>query len=202
MKDLRPLLATFASPARTFAQSLPATASRADLSPWSPRAEHAVQSVDAVEIAQAARERGLADGLTQTAALRERLSSVLMALESAHERVVELASAQIADATVSALGAWVEREDRAALFAPLIKRWLARCAGEQATCVRVHPGDVDALRIALDGAPLEIVPDPAISAGDLTIRGGAFEVAHRWTERLQELRELVIAALDAERGTP
>lgn len=201
--EVRPLLASLQSPTRPLGATLPVVPSPPAVSPWSPRPEasgasSAAPTVDTRAIEEEARARGLAQGLAETAALRARLSQAVVGLELACERGLELASAQIADATVATISAWLQADDRAKLFAPLIERWLAKGAAQTGAVVRVHPADVDAMRAAIGDAPLEVSADRSITPGDVAIRGGAFELVHQWEARLAELRATVIAALDEE----
>jgi len=200
--EIRPLLASLQSPTRPLGATLPVIPSTPAISPWTPQPEvispAAPPVVDTRAIEEEARARGHAEGLAETAVLRERLSQAVVSLEQMCARGLELASAQIADATVATISAWLEHDDRAKLFAPLIERWLAKAAAQTGTIVRVHPTDVDAMRAAIGDAPLEVSADRSITPGDVAIRGGAFELVHQWEARLAELRATVIAALDEE----
>jgi flagellar biosynthesis/type III secretory pathway protein FliH len=210
VSTIRPLFAPQpAVAARPLADVLDARPGGGAPAPWLPREPGPSPSPDPVPVAldtaqleRDARERGRAEGLAETAALRERLATLVVALESERSRNLGLASAQIADAAVTTVSAWLGSEDRAARLAPAIQRWLGRCAGEQHVTARVHPDDVDAMKAAIGDANIEVVGDPAFRAGDLVIRGGLFELVHRWDERLRELHELIVAALDAEAPTP
>lgn len=212
MSTIRPL---FAAPApvaaRPLADVLDARSGGGAPAPWllrdpnaspSPTASPAPVAIDTAQIERDARERGRAEGLAETAALRERLATLVLDLESERSRAVRIASAQIADAAVTAVSAWLGSEDRTARLAPTIQRWLGRCAGEQNVTARVHPSDVEAMKAAIGDAKIEVVGDPAFRAGDVVIRGGLFELVHRWDERLRELHELIVAAVEAEAAAP
>ncbi len=203
--EVRPLLASLQTPTRPLGATLPMVPRAPAVSPWTPRPEagDAVSPppgpvVDTQAIEEEARARGLAQGFAETAALRARLTQAVAGLELACARGLELASAQIADATVATISAWLQADDRAKLFAPLIARWLAKGAAQTGAVVRVHPSDVDTMRAAIGDAPLEVSADRSITPGDVAIRGGAFELVHQWEARLAELRATVIAALDEE----
>jgi len=194
---LRPFLASVAQPTRALAAVLPAIAMPEAISPWSPRSTEApaepTPALDLEALADAARARGRAEGLEDTAALRAQLAEVIDALTAARAQLIAPAADTIAEVCGAVIEAWTEAEGRAALLAPIVRSWLA--ASDQPATARVHPDDVAALAALIGGAPLAIVADPTLAPGALAIRGAALEVSHDWRARLPELRTAVAAAL-------
>jgi flagellar biosynthesis/type III secretory pathway protein FliH len=210
MKPFRPLTIEQITPPRPLRESLATMPSREATSPWTPRKAEtppdsglsAMTLVSPEQLEAQARERGRAEGLAETAALRKRLSATLSQLEMACAEMHALASTQIADAVVAVIATWTGHASRAELFEPVIRGWLSTTATGATPRVHVHPGDVDAAKAAIADAALTVVPDPSIKPGDMSIRGETLELVQRWDERLADLREQVAVWLDHEAGTP
>ena len=90
--------------------------------------------------------------------------------------------------------AWVDHSDRSAMFAPVVRGWLAHSPAQPATA-RVHPDDAAALTAAIGDAPLAVLPDLAIARGAVEISNATFELSHDWRSRLADLRTAITAAL-------
>jgi len=197
-EDVRPFLATIASAPRVLGAVLPRIVTPEVTSPWTPRAQVEVvaapSEAELAAIYEAARERGRADGLAETAALRDRLTGALAALVAAHGAIVAPAAELIAEIASCVIETWTQTTERTAMFAPLVRGWALQASGQPATA-RVHPDDVAALTAAVADAPLTIVADPAIARGALEIHGTALELRHDWTTRLPELRTAIESAL-------
>jgi flagellar biosynthesis/type III secretory pathway protein FliH len=197
-KDLQPFLSIVPSPTRPLGAVLPALITPDAVSPWSPRAPaDAPAAPSPAEIAAAfelARERGRAEGLAETTSLRGQLAALLAELAAARAAIVPPTAEVISDVATCVIESWIERTERAALFAPIVRGWLARSADQPAT-VRVHPDDAAALAEVIGDAPLTIAADPALARGALEIRGATLELSHDWSARLADLRTAIIAAL-------
>ncbi|HUJ57874.1 MAG TPA: hypothetical protein VLX92_05265 [Kofleriaceae bacterium] len=198
MSDVRPFLAGVASPTRGLAQSLPAVATPAANSPWSPQrpAAPAAPAIDHEKLHAEARERGRAEGLRETEGLRQRLASLVAALEAAGTSAVAPTADAIAEAACCVIESWLGQTERAQLIAPAVRGWIERHP-EPGAVASAHPDDVAALTQAIGDAPLAVVADPALARGELRIRGGALELRHSMSARLGELRTAIAAALGA-----
>lgn len=202
--DVRPFLVVAPQPTRPLGAVLPAIATPEVVSPWLPRPAAPPPPVpdapviDAEAIASEARDRGRAEGLAESQALRDQLAEVIDALVAARAHVIAPAADAIAEVCGAVIEAWLDATDRAALFAPIVKAWLAQSA-DPAT-VRVHPADVDAVAELIGEAPLAVVGDPGLAPGALAIRGAALEVSHDWQARLPELKTLIAAAIASPGG--
>jgi flagellar biosynthesis/type III secretory pathway protein FliH len=200
MKDILPFLQVVASSTRPLGAALPSLATPPATSPWSPRpiaeelAAPPAEVVDVAALEADARARGRADGLAETAALREQLAATLAGLATARDALAAPAAALIADVATCVIEAWVAGTDHAALLAPVIRGWVARAPAQPATA-RVHPGDAAALAQAIGDAPLAIVEDAAVAPGAIDITSPTLELAHDWERRLPELRAAILAAL-------
>jgi len=197
-KEIRPFLATVASPSRALGAVLPRIATPEVTSPWTPRAEAPVAAAPSEDelaaIYEDARARGHADGRAETAALRDRLTAALAAVAAAHAAIAAPAAELIAEIAGCIVEAWTQCADRTAMFAPLVRGWALQSSGQPATA-RVHPDDVAALTEAVADAPITIVGDPAIARGALELHGAALELRHDWTTRLPDLRTAIEGAL-------
>lgn len=199
--EVRPFLIFASQPTRTLGAALPAIATPEVTSPWLPRpavveevAQEAPPPIDVEAIAQEARERGRAEGLAETEALRAQLTEVIDALVAARAALAAANAETIADVCGAVIEAWTDTADRAALFQPMLQSWLA--AGQPAA-VRAHPSDLDALADLIGDAPLTVTADEALAPGAIAIRGEALEANHDWRARLPELRTAIAAAIGA-----
>ena len=216
MSEPRPFLAFLKSPTRSLQSSLPTVAVAEAPSLWSPLAESvpppvpvaaepapeptiapqspfARHAIDSDAVRAEAAELGRADGLRETAGLRAKLAAAVAALEVARRAIAGPSADLIAEAAAAVVAAWASAADHRELFAPIIQRWIARDHGP--AVVRVHPDDVDAMRVAIGDAALAIEPDDAIEPGDVEIASPSFELSHRWEARLLELRETIATVL-------
>ena len=197
-KDVHPFLPGNSAPTRPLGAALPALARPAATSPWSPRPAAEVLALPtAAEVAavtEQARERGHAEGLAETAALRDRLTELLDQLAAARAAIVAPTAAVIAEVAGCVVETYLEAADPGARFAPIVRAWLAVDPDHPATA-RVHPDGVAALTEVVGDAPLAIVGDPAVAPGALEIRGAALELSHDWRARLADLRAAIVAAL-------
>ena len=203
-KDVEPFFPVAVTPTRTLGAALPAIATPAVTSPWSPRVVAPVatgpspaETAAAAEIAAAredARAQGRAEGLAEIAALRERLTELLAALAEPAEEIVTPATELVAEVATCVIETWLGHADRSALFGPLVKSWLARSPALPATA-RVHPDEAAAFAAAIGEAPLAVEADPELPPGALEIRSATLELSHDWRTRLDELRVAITAAL-------
>jgi flagellar biosynthesis/type III secretory pathway protein FliH len=195
---IRPFLPIAPTPTRPLGAALPALVTPAVVSPWTPRiAAEAPAAPSAAELTAAfddAHARGLAEGVAETAALRARLTDLLAQLAAARDAIVAPTAEVIAEVASCVVEAWIAGTEQRAVFAPLVRGWLARSPDQPATA-RVHPDDAAALAEAIGDAPLTIAADPAIAPGALEIRGTALELTHDWRAQLAELRTAIVAAL-------
>jgi len=195
----RPFLAFVSSPTRPLGAALPALASAPVTSPWTPAAQPAAQPAapgpdEIAMIRRDARDAGRTEGLAETAALRARLTALVDQLNAARAALVPPAAASIAEIATCVIETWLGATDRTAMFAPLIRGYLAQ-AGDQPATVRVHPGDAAAIAAAIGDAPLAVTADAALAPGALEIRGATLELIHDWNARIAELRTAIAAAL-------
>ncbi|HET7499831.1 MAG TPA: hypothetical protein VFK02_02480 [Kofleriaceae bacterium] len=195
---IRPFLPAASTPTRPLGAALPALPTPPATSPWTPRsvadAPVAPSAAEVAAIVEDARNRGRTEGLTETAALRARLTGALEALAAARAALVAPTAEAIAEIATCVVETWIENTHRSATFAPVVRGWLARSADQPATA-RVHPDDAAALAEAIGDAPLAIDPDPSVARGALAIRGAGLELSHDWRARLVELRTAIVAAL-------
>ena len=199
-KDIRPFLASIATPTRPLGAALPNLATTPATSPWTPRAEAPALVVvlpSEAEIAQAfeyARDAGREAGLAETAALRARLAGLVVELATARAAIITPAAALVAEVATCVIEAWTEHASQQDRFAPLIRAWVEQSSGQPAT-LRVHPGDVAAVTEAIGEAAIAVEADPALAPGAVAIRGAALELDHDWRTRLSELRAAIAGAL-------
>jgi flagellar biosynthesis/type III secretory pathway protein FliH len=201
--EVQPFLAVIVAnqAARPFASSLPAIDTGTVTSPWLPKSAGLPEpggtsqatSIDVEATRAEAIAAGREEGLAETAKLRAQLAAALDQIVAAHAALAKPASDMIAEAAAAIVEAWSGAADRAVVYAPLVAAWLSRDHGE--ATVRVHPDDVAAMREAVGDAKLTIVGDPGVASGDAEFLGEAFELAHRWKDRLDELRTAIASAL-------
>jgi flagellar biosynthesis/type III secretory pathway protein FliH len=193
VSDIRPFLSVVASSVKSLGAVLPAATQPDAITPWTPKAQATPIDVEAERAA--AREAARAEGDRETAALRGKLTALVGALETARRELAQPEIPElIADASLSVVRTWLGATPHEALFAPIVRAWLAK-ATEPATA-HVHPDDVEALRAAIGEGAINVVGDPALAPGDIRIRGGALELAQRWDSRLAELRTAIIEAYE------
>jgi hypothetical protein len=201
-KDVQPFFPTAASPTRALGTALRALATPAVTSPWSPRPVAAPvpaepppdELAELTAIRDEARAQGRAEGLAEVAALRERLTEVLDRLAVPADLAAAPAAELVAEVATCVIETWLGHAERSALFAPIVRSWLARSPSQPATA-RVHPADAAALAAAIGDAPLAVAPDPALAPGALEIRSATLELLHDWRIRLDELRTSIASAL-------
>jgi flagellar biosynthesis/type III secretory pathway protein FliH len=203
-KDVEPFFPIAATQTRALGSALPAIATSAVTSPWSPRpvapvaaGPSAAEIAAASEIAAArdeARAQGRAEGLAETAALREQLAELVATLSLPAEEIVAPAAELVAEVATCVIETWLGHADRSALFGPLVKSWLARSPAQPATA-RVHPDEVAALAAAIGDGPLAVEADAELPPGALEIRSATLELSHDWRTRLDELRVAIAAVL-------
>jgi flagellar biosynthesis/type III secretory pathway protein FliH len=206
-KDVQPFFPTAASQTRPLVAALPGLVTPAATSPWSPRpvaptgagsTGTAAQSPDEIAAIAASRDeacaQGRAEGLAETAALRERLAAVLAGLSVPADQVVAPAADLVAEVATCVIETWLGHADPRAVFAPIVQSWLARSPSQPATA-RVNPADVAALIAAIGDAAITVTPDPDLAPGALVIASPTLELSHDWRTRLDELRTAITAAL-------
>ena len=201
----QPLFAVLAASqaARPFASAIAAQPTVPVAAPWLLQAQNPVAvddgsaARDAAALAEAranAVEEGRAEGLRETAALRETLQKLAAQLIAAREAKLASAAEAVAECAVAAIEGWVATAPKQELFAPIVKAWMER-GGATATA-KVHPSGVAALTAAVGDAPIASEADAAMAPGDLKIRGEALDMSHAWAERLRELRDAIATALE------
>ena len=197
-KQIKPFLAFVPQPTRPLGAALAALETAPVTSPWTPRQEvelaPAPSAAELTALRDQARDAGRAEGLAETAQLRARLTQLVDQLNAARAALVPPAAETIAEIATCVIETWLGATDRTAMFAPLIRGYLAQ-AGDQPATVRVHPNDAAALAAAIGDAPLAIAGDAAIKPGALEIRGATLELVHDWNARIAELRTAIAAAL-------
>ena len=201
----QPLFAVLAAAqsARPFAAAIATTPTPPVAAPWLLQAQNAAAIDDgaaarnAAALAEArakAIEEGRAEGLRETAGLRETLQKLAAQLIAARDEKVASAAEAIAGCAVAAIEGWVATAPKQELFAPVVKAWLDRCGATARA--KVHPSGVAALQAAIGDAPIAIEADATMAPGDLKIRGEALDMSHAWAERLRELRDAIATALE------
>lgn len=204
MSDLRPFLSTIAAatPApRAFGSTLPAIATEAPTSPWSPQVPAAhpppaapAPVIDTAAIEAEARERARAEGLAETATLREQLQAAITAFTTARAALVTPSALKIAAAAAAVIGAWSETAPPAELYAPMVHAWITR--HDAPAIAHVAPAHVAALQEMIGGAPITVVADAAMHEGDIRFSSSTMELAHDWDQRMTDLRDAIAAALE------
>jgi flagellar biosynthesis/type III secretory pathway protein FliH len=197
----QPLFAVLAASTRPFASALPAQTTPPVVAPWLIQTQPALDDGAAARSAAAlaevhakAIEEGRAEGLRETAGLRETLQKLAAQLIAARDAKLSSAAEAIADCATAAIEGWVATAPKQELFAPIVKAWMER--GGAAATAKVHPSGVAALQAAIGEAPIAIVADAAMAPGDLKLRGEALDMSHAWAERLRELRDAIATALE------
>jgi flagellar biosynthesis/type III secretory pathway protein FliH len=207
-KDVQPFFPIAPSPTRSLGAVLPALVTPAVTSPWTPRsvapagpagslgaADPSPAELAAIAgLRDEARAQGRAEGLAETAALRERLAAVLAGLSVPADQVAAPPAELVAEVASCVIESWLGHADPRALFAPIVQSWLARSPSHPATA-RVNPAEAAALAEAIGDAPITVVPDPVLAPGALEITSPTLELSHDWRTRLDELRTAIAAAL-------
>jgi flagellar biosynthesis/type III secretory pathway protein FliH len=194
--DVKPLFANagspgFASrPARPFAEAVTRVDVPVQLSPWSPKSEAApiaTPMIDVEAIRADAVAKGRDEGLAETAALRAKLRMLVEKAEAQattrRDRVGELAS----DAACAVVEAW-SQADRRAVLTSVVRAWTEQALG--VATARVNPADVALV------PDMPVTADPKIAPGDIVLAGEHAELVHVWADRLRELREAILTALE------
>ncbi len=203
MSDILPFLATLApsTGVRSFASAVP----RVDVpaggaSPWAPPPPPVVEPeeppIDFAALRDEALEQGRAEGLRETAALREQLARLVSALADAETLASTMRANLIADAAATVVDAWLGASGSADKLLPVIRAWEARSSDPAKA--HVHPSEVEALREAIGETDLEIVADASLAPGTLKLRSAAHELTHDWQGRLSELRDAIAHALEVK----
>ncbi len=201
MTGVVPLFATLSTGTKPFGDALPATATSSAPSPWSPKIDataidEAAQRAALDKAKREAVEQGRADGMRETEALRAKLKQLVGELEQSREVRAERYAEAIADAAITAIEAWIGTYDRAALFQPIVRGWIAAASDGVATA-RVNPADTAAMTAAIGDAPIRVEADAKIAAGDVELRGESLDTTHVWRDRLRELRDAIATAIES-----
>ena len=168
---------------------------------WPHLAEPGALSGVAVQMSAGAAEserawqRGRAEGLAETAGLRQQLAELCAQMAAERQASAgELGRAAV-DAALTIMAAWLEGDEaeRRARLAPVVARWSREVGGQPPAVAHVAPVDAAALRGAVAGLPIEVRVDPELSAGDVRLRSERAMIELRWRERLAELREELLA---------
>lgn len=231
MSDLQPFLfASVADPdeVRPFAARLPLHPAPPAQSPWTPSSvtplglpapSAAAEELLAAARAEAAQLRadavaaGRAEGLRAAEQQREKLAALAGELVRAQTARDAHAADLVSTAAVVVIEAWLGRAITGAeRFAPIVRGWLAASAGAAAgpgdrdaadrAIARVNPADVAAMREAIGDAPVSVLGDVAVAAGDTRITVGARELHHVWSERLDDLREAIATSVATAGADP
>lgn len=201
--ELQPLFEVLSAATRPLAAAFASPPAPAPVTSWLP--QHSAFAHDAASVAHRAEELaalrakaiedGRAEGLRETAILRDTLKQLALQLAAARDAKLEKSAEAIADCTVAAIEGWLGSVPGEQLFGPAIRGWLARSNGAAATA-KVHPSQLHALKAAIGDAPITVESDPAMGHHDLKIRGEALDQTHAWPERLRELRDAIATALE------
>lgn len=198
----QPLFAVLAANTRPYAAAISGSPTPMIAAPWMLQTQavaidEGAAERDAAALAEArakAVEEGRAEGLRETAALRETLQKLAAQLIAARETKLANVAEAVAECAVAAIEGWVATAPKQELFAPVVRAWMER--GGAAAAAKVHPSGVAALQAAIGDAPITIEADATMAPGDLKIRGEALDVSHAWPERLRELRDAIATALE------
>jgi flagellar biosynthesis/type III secretory pathway protein FliH len=189
-EPVKPFLSFAARPQRAFADALSSVDVPVQPSPWSPKSNSPTVTalptapIDVDTVIAAAIARGREEGLAETAALRAQLTSLVEKLVAAEAtgpaKLAELA----ADAACAVVGAW-SQTNRKDVFDTVLRAWT-----RGTPTARVNPADAELI------TGIEVKPDPSIKPGDIVLEGTTAELVHHWDDRLAELRETIVAALE------
>lgn len=202
MSDVRPFLSTIAQghtpPAapRSFGSTLATIPTPPSTSPWSPQSQAPAPMpvVDTAAIEAEARERGREQGLAELAELREQLQEVIAAFTSARAALVTPSAMKIASAAAAVVGAWTETAAPSELYAPLVHAWIAK--HDAPATAHVAPSQVEAIKELIQSAPISVIADASMRAGDIRFSSSTMELSHSWDQRLPDLRDAIANALE------
>ncbi len=208
--DLQPLFAVLAAGSRPFAAALQIQFTEPVASPWLPQGTWPGATPGAVdegasilreqELAEQrakAIEAGRAEGLRETAVLRDALKAMVLELAAARDAKIDKIAEAIAACAIAAIEGFVLTAPKQELFEPVVRGWIAR-AGAAPAVAKVHPSGIAALQAAIGDAPITIEADPTLQPNDLKIRGEALDTTHAWAERLRDLRDVIATALEQD----
>lgn len=198
MSDVRPFLSTIASaPApRAFGSAIATVPAKTGTSPWSPQSQDAAQAIDTQAIEDEARERGRQEGLAETKRLREQLEKAVAAFTAARANLVTPSAMKIAAAAAAVVGAWTETAAPSELYAPIVHAWIAK--HDAPATVHVAPSHVETIKELIQGAPITVIADASMRAGELRFSSPTMELAHSWDDRLPDLRDAIANALESQ----
>jgi flagellar biosynthesis/type III secretory pathway protein FliH len=192
-QHVKPFLSFSPRPQSGFADALSNVDVPVHPSPWSPKsngatvAAPAAAPIDVNAVIAAATERGREEGLAETADLRARLASLVEKLAAAEATTPVKLAELAADAACAVVGAW-SQTNRKDVFETVLRAWAIGTP-----TARVNPADAE----LITGIPVK--PDASIKPGDIVLAGTSAELVHRWDDRLAELRETIVAALEETR---
>ena len=165
---------------------------------------------EAVELRQAAYERGLREGYSEgTASARAELADTLAVVQAAalegkavRDSVVRSAEAELIEVVIAALGRVLGEGphlDRT-FVAQCVAHAIERSGAQNVVRVRVNPGDEPIVRAALEerGGPAtewQVLPDGRITVGGCIIDTHAGEVDARLDAQLEEVANALRAAV-------
>jgi flagellar biosynthesis/type III secretory pathway protein FliH len=205
VSEIRGFLASLpgAQTVTSFASSLPVHDTGPVTSPWLPQPAAPAQisaapPPDFEALRAEAVAAGVEEGRRETRALRARLTQLVEALTAAQAELPTIGAAQISEAATTVVEAWTGAASSAERFAPIVRGWLARTP--EAAIASLHPDEVEGFRELIEEveaeASIKIVGDPTIARGELRIRAATYELVHRWSDRLSELREAIHTAIE------
>lgn len=195
--SVRPFLSTIAagsSAPRSLGSALATIPTAPSTSPWSPQSQVAAPVIDTAAIEADARERGRQEGLAETAQLREQLAKAIAAFTTARASLVTPSAMKIAAAAAAVVGAWTETAAPSELYAPIVHAWIAK--HDAPATAHVAPSHVEAINELLQGAPITVIADASMRAGDIRFSSPTMELAHSWDQRLPDLRDAIANALE------
>jgi flagellar biosynthesis/type III secretory pathway protein FliH len=200
--DLQPLFAVLTAGSRPFSTAIQTQPTPMLVSSWLPThsaPDDGTATKREQELADAratAIVEGRAQGLAETAALRETLQKLVTELAATRAVDTTKAAETIAECAIAAIEGFVAAAPKQELFAPVVAAWIVR-AGTAPATAKVHPNSVVALKAAIGDAPIAIEADAAMAPGDIKIRGEALDTTHAWAERLRDLRDVIATALES-----
>lgn len=199
MSAVRPFLSTIQSApsaARSFGSTLETIATPPAMSPWSPQTQTVAPApvIDTAAIEAEARERGREEGFAETAKLREQLAAAIAAFSSARANLVTPSALKIASAAAAVVGAWTDTTAPSELYAPIVHAWIAK--HDAPATAHVAPAHVDALKELIQNAPITVLADASLGAGEIRFSSSTMELAHSWDDHLPDLRDAIANALE------
>lgn len=198
MSAVRPFLSTItgaSSAPRSFGSAIATIPTTPSTSPWSPQSQaSATPVVDTAAIEAEARERGRQEGLAETEELRAQLAKTIAAFTTARASLVTPSAMKIAAAAAAVVGAWTETASPSELYAPIVHAWIAK--HDAPATAHVAPAHVEAIKEIIAGAPITVIADASMRAGDIRFSSPTMELAHSWDQRLPDLRDAIANALE------